>query len=35
MTYRTVEQRIVGGEYRPAGNSKDRLHALVLEALEE
>jgi hypothetical protein len=35
MTYRTVEQRIVSGEDRPAGNSKDHLHSLVLEALEK
>jgi len=35
VTYRAVEQRVVGGENRPARNTEDRLHALVLEALEQ
>jgi hypothetical protein len=35
VTYWAVEQRIVCGEDRPAGNSKDHLHPFMLEALKE
>ena len=35
MTYRTVEQRVIGGQNRTAGDTEDDLHPLVLEGLEE
>jgi hypothetical protein len=35
VTYRTVEQGIVGGEDGPAWHTEDRLHTFVLETLHQ